>query len=283
MIRRSSTAAGVALALLSSWADAAAAEPTPADRLPASLLAECDARTKAPGHYDPPTAAAVRALIEMGVFSSIEFRDARIGFCELQRAGGPVAASSCEDGVILLDSKYADADRALVLNATLAHEMLHHLQHRERKARYGDAYCQSARYRTDKPSLEAAADKFGDEVAALFALGRRVEIVNRCDEPVSIYLEAIDPVAIRGTQAAFQNIPALARAMSPERAASGRFRFYAQTTPKAGAARIWQDRASAHSRIVEGLPVRPRETRLAASDRLKSPFRLTLTCAANDE
>ena len=278
MILRRLIARAVAAPALLSAAAGAPAEPMPADRLPSRLLADCDARAAPPGGYEPPIAAAVTSLTDLGVFTPMELRDARIGFCGLKRAGGPVATTSCEDGVILLDLKYTAVDQALVLRTTLAHEAMHHLQHREAKARHGEAYCDSAHYRKDKPSLEADADAFGDKVAALFALGRGVEIVNACDAPVWIYLEADDPVAVRGVQPAFLHVPARGAAMAPERALSGRFLFYAQTAPSEGRVRVWRNRTSAETRIVEGRLVRLRRTRLAAQDRVDGPFRLRLTC-----
>ncbi len=256
----------------------AAAEPLPADRLPPRLLADCDARAAPPARYEAPIAAAARALIDIGAFTGTEFQSARIGFCDLQQAGGPVAAATCDDAVILLDTKYAADDQALTLRATLAHEMTHHLQHRDAKARFGESYCASARYREDRPSLEAEADVFGDKIAELFLLGRSVEIVNVCGAPVAVYLEAHDPVALRGAAPAFQRVPAGASALSPERALSGRMRLYARTAPLTGPAHVWQDKTSAQSRIVEGGLVRLREIRLAPADRLESPFRLRLSC-----
>ncbi len=254
------------------------AEPLTADRLPQRLLADCDARAEPFGQYAPPIAAAARALTDLGVFTPREFSGARIGFCELQRAGGPVAAAACGDGVILLDEKYAADDQALPLRATLAHEMKHHLQHRDRRTRHGAAYCTSALYTEEKAALEAEADAFGDTVAELLALGRAVEIVNACGDPVSIYLEADDPVAVRGAGAAFQRVPAQGMALLQERALSGQVRFYARTTPQSGKAQVWEATTSAQSRFVEGQPVRLKSIRLAVSDRLDSPFRLRLSC-----
>lgn len=275
ILRRVIVAAGAALAC--SVAPASSG-PLTADRLPPSLLADCDARAEPLGRTAPTIAEAAAALIDIGAFSQKEFQDARIGFCALRSAGGPVAATSCGDGVILLDQKYAAASQTLNLRATLAHEMTHHLQHRDRKARFGDAYCASARYLADKAALEEEADAFGDKVAELFTLGRGVEIVNACDAPVSIYLEAENPIAVRGAEAAFQRVPAKGTATSTERALSGRFRYHARTMPTAGKAHVWEDRTSPQSRIVEGRLVRLKTLRLSASDRADSPFRLRLSC-----
>jgi ribosomal protein L35 len=189
-----------------------------------------------------------------------------------------VAATSCEHGIILLDEKYAAAGQTLNLRATLAHELTHHRQHQERKARFGESYCASPRYEADKPRFEADADAVGDKVAALFLRGRGVEIVNACDAVVSIYLEADNPVAVRGAEAAFQRIPARSAALSPERALSGRFRFHARTAPDAGKIHVWENKTSAETRIIEGRTARLRSIRLSAPDRLDAPFRLRLAC-----
>lgn len=267
-------------AAMASLQAGASAEPLTADELPPSLLAECDERAQAYGRYAPPIADAAGALIRLGVFKEQEFQDAKIGFCDLKRAGGPVAATSCDDGVILLDEKYASPGEALNLKATLAHEMMHHLQHRSAKARFGPGYCAGARYQADKPALEKEADAFGDRVAALLALGRDVEVVNACNTPVAIYLEADDPVAVRGSAPVFLGVPAGGAAIAGERALSGGLRFYAETAPKDGVRHVWQDKAGGETRMIEGRLVRLKRTRLAAADRADGPFRLRLTCPA---
>lgn len=261
----------------------AAAEPLTADRLPAALLSACDAQAEPYGRYAPPIADAARALIDLGVFAPAAFSDAKIGFCGLQRAGGPAAAASCADGVILLDTKYAGGDQAISLRATLAHEMLHHLQHREAKARHGAGYCASARYAREKPALEEKADAFGDTVAGLFALGRAVEITNACDRALLVYLEADDPVAVRGAAPLFQRIPARSSAMGEERALSRRFHFFAQPAPAAGAPAAPAPGQGAQSRFVEGRAIRLRKTLLPAPGKVTDPFRLRLSCAGEKE
>jgi hypothetical protein len=277
-------AAVASLALPSaSAADPLTPAPLTVDLLPPRLLADCDARAEPVERAAPQIARAAHALTDLGVLAAAAFDGARLGFCALQDAGGPVAAASCNDGVILLDEKYAVDGQSLVLLATLAHEMTHHLQHRARKARHGEAYCGSALYTEEKPGLEAAADAFGDGAAALYALGRAIEIVNTCDDPVSVFVEARDPVAVRGAQAAFQRVPARAAAIAPERALSGRLRFYAATAPATGPKHLWQDLASPYPRIVEGRLVRPRETRAAPTGPLKGPFRLRLSCTNNGD
>lgn len=268
----------VAAAILA-LAPPAAAEPLTADLLPPALLAGCEAKAAAFGRYAPAIAGSVRALSDLGVFAAKEFEGVRIGYCPLQAAGGPVATASCADGVILLDEKYARAEEALVLHSTLAHEMKHHFQHRAKKAQFGAGYCESARYAADKPALEAAADAFGEAVAELFVLGRSVEVVNVCAAPVLVYLEAADPVAVRGRAPAFLRIKAGAAGMAPERALSGAIRYFARTAPGARPSFVWQNQAGPHSRIVEERPIRLKDARLRAAERETGPFRLRLTCA----
>lgn len=270
----------IGLAVLAASTALAAAEPRPADALPPTLMTECDAAAAPIERAEPAIAASVAALTAIGAFTTEEFRGARIGFCPLRREGGPVGATSCKNDIILLDEKYRSADEALVLQATLAHEMIHVLQHRKRRAVAGDAYCDSASYVADKAALEAAADKFGDAAAALIALGRSIEIVNDCHAPVLIYLEADDSVAAARGEPRFQRIEAHASKLSPVRAASGDMRFAARTAPPSGSAHVWETPKGRDTRVVEGRLLRLRETRLAARDRLKSPFRLRLTCAS---
>jgi hypothetical protein len=274
-LRRSARLAAAALA---SFAPSVAAEPLTADLLPPRLLAECEHAAEPFARFAPVIAAAAGDLADLGVFAADDFADARIGFCALQAAGGPVATASCADGVILLDEKYARAGEGLTLRATLAHEMTHHFQHRDKRAAFGDGYCDSARYAADKPALEAAADAFGDAVAELFVLGRSVEIVNACAAPVLVYLEAADPVAVRGHAQAFLRVDAGAAATGPERALSGAVRYYAKTAPGAAPAYVWQDATGSHARFVEGRSVRLKEARLKASGRETGAFRLRLKC-----
>ncbi|MDZ7629492.1 MAG: hypothetical protein U5J99_13915 [Parvularculaceae bacterium] len=270
--------AAFAAALLALAPPADAAAPLTADLLPPSLLDSCEAAAPSFGAYAPPIAASVRALTDIGAVSARDFQGVRIGFCALKAAGGPVATAACADSVILLDDKYARADEALVLHATLAHEMAHHFQHRDKKAAFGEGYCESARYAADKPALEETADAFGDAVAELFVLGRSIEIFNACAAPVLVYLEAAEPVAVRGTTPAFLRVEAGAAALAPERALSGAVRFHARTAPGALPAFAWEDRAGPHARIVESRPVRLKEMRLKAAGRETGPFRLRLTC-----
>lgn len=273
----------IALAALPAIACAVArAEPLTADRLPAALLAECDARAAPIGRAEPAIAESVRALTAIGAFSAAEFDGVRFGFCPLQREGGPVGVTSCKDDIILLDEKYQSAGEALVLHATLAHEMAHVLQHRAARARAGAGYCDSAAYLAAKPALEGAADALGDGAAALLALGREVEIVNLCDAPVSIYLEADDPAA-RPTAPAFVKSPPGRAVTAKDRALSGNVRFYARTAPENGPAHVWEEKSGADARFVEGRLVRLKAAQLAAADRLASPLRLRLSCRSEKD
>ena len=257
---------------------AAAAEPLTADLLPPALLEGCEAQAAPLARAAPPIAAAARALDNLGVFAADEFEGVRIGFCALQAAGGPVATASCAGGVILLDEKYARPDQALTLRATLAHEMAHHFQHRDKRKAFGEGYCGSARYGAEKPALEAAADAFGEAVAELFVLGRPVEIVNACTAPVLVYVEAADPVAVRGTAPAFLKVAAGAAATAPEGALSGAIRYYARTAPGAAPAFVWREKTGPHARFVEGRSIRLKEARLKAPGRETGAFRLRLRC-----
>lgn len=271
--------AAALVAALACLSPSMAAEPLTANLLPPRLLADCESAAEPFSRYAPVIAAAAGDLDDLGVFALSEFAGVRAGFCALQAAGGPVATASCADGIILLDEKYARAGEALTLRATLAHEMAHHFQHREKRAAFGAGYCDSPRYAADKPALEAEADAFGDAVAELFVLGRPVEIVNACAAPVLVYLEAADPVAVRGHEPAFLRVDAGAAAPAPERALSGAIRYYAKTAPGAAPAFVWRDAAGPHARFVEGRSVRLKEAQLAAAGRETGAFRLRLTCA----
>ncbi len=142
---------------------AAKAEALPADELPQTMLTACDDQAKAVGEFAGPIAAAADDLIAAGIFHREQFIGVRIGFCDLRKANGPVATTSCLDDVILLDAKYKVPSQALARNATLAHEMKHVLQHRENRAAFGAGYCLSDAYEIDKPAMEIEADAFGDD------------------------------------------------------------------------------------------------------------------------
>mgnify|MGYP001172364222 CR=1 FL=1 len=271
----------IALVFLAAHAPAGA-EPMIADELPQSLLAACDARAAPFGAYAAPIARSVAALDAMGVFRKDEFSPVRIGFCDLVAAGGPVAAASCASDIILLDAKYAAEKEALVLNATLAHEMKHHLQHRALRASHGDDYCESPRYAAGKAAMEEEADAFGDAVGELFVLGREIEIVNRCADPLAIYLEADDP-ATAPQEPAFDLVAPQSSARSGVRARSSRVFYYAETRPAAGAPRRFDNSSSPHRRFIDGRSVRLKPARLASAGREAGPFLLDLSCAPDQD
>jgi len=257
---------------------AASAEPLTADRLPQALLDRCDATAASFGAYPAAVAKSVAALADIGVFKKEEFAPVRIGFCGLVAAGGPVAAASCASDIILLDEKYADEKQALVLNATLAHEMKHHFQHRAAKSLHGAAYCDSARYAADKAAMEREADAFGDAVGELLALGREIEIVNHCADPLAYYLEA-DNAATAPPAQAFEILPPNSSARAGARALTSRVFYYAETRPDAGAPRRFDSAASPHQRFIEGRSVRLRSARLQSAGRESGPFLLEISCA----
>lgn len=278
MISRRVVARLFAAAMLA--APAARAEPLTADQLPPSLLADCDARAAAFGAYDAPIAKSVAALVAMGVFSTEEFAGVRIGFCPLRAAGGPVAAASCAEDVILLDEKYSAKKETLVLNATLAHEMHHRFQHQAGRRRHGAGFCDGADYAAGKAQMETEADAFGDAVGELFFLGRPVEIVNDCNAPVAVYLEADEPAAEREGEIAFETVAARSRGVLRERAYSSRFFYYAETRGEGGVKEVFKSPASPQRRFIGGRQIRLREARLEAAGRSAGPFRLRLSCAA---
>ncbi len=279
MILRRDVALATAAAMMVAGAPASA-EPLTADRLPPALLGACDANAAPFGAYDLAVARSVAALDGMGAIWKDEFATVRIGFCGLVAAGGPVAAASCADDIILLDEKYAAEGQALALNATLAHEMKHHFQHRAAKARHGDAYCESAAYAAGKEAMETEADAFGEAVGELFFLGRPVEIVNECVSPVAVYLEADEPAAAQEGDPAFETVAARSARVLRARAYASRFYYHAQTLGATGPRVVFENRSSPHRRFIDGRQIRLKEARLDAAGREKGPFRLTLSCAA---
>lgn len=255
-----------------------AAQAAPADALPPALLARCDADAAAVSVAAPAIADSVAALEGMGVLNRADFDDVRLGFCPLVEAGGPVAATHCANDIILLDEKYARAEQSFVLNATLAHEMKHLMQHRARRARYGAGYCASARYAADKSQLEIEADAFGDATSALFSQGRPIEVRNDCAAPLAIYLEPADPVAIADPAPAFAVIAPQQRKRFKIRALSSNALFYARTTPASGPAYVFERKSGPHLRFIEGRAYHLREARLSSAGRTDGPFRLRLSC-----
>ena len=250
----------------------------PADAMDQTLLEACDARANARGAYERPIAAAVEALTGMGVFSPEEFGDVKIGFCALRAAGGPLATTSCAGDIILIDDQYAARNEALPLKATLAHEMRHVLQHREQKALHGAAYCEGALYEADKPRFEAQADRFGAAVATLFFSGRAVEIRNRCDAAVTVYLEAQRPASAAGAALESVSIEANSKARAALRALSGRFNVAARTNDESAPQPETIADGKVRRRIVDGRTRYLTEATLASEDRATGPFFLTLSC-----
>ena len=277
--------AGAAIAaMLAALSSARAGETSilTADQLPPALLAACEARAAALDRAEPAIATSAAALTAIGALAPEDFDGVRIGFCPMRRESGPVGATSCRDDIILLDEKYRAPREALVLHATLAHEITHVRQHRAKKASLGAAWCDSAAFRAAKEAHEAAADEFGDKAAALIALGREIEIINDCDAPLLVYAEAVDPVPAGGV-AAFERARPHGAAVARDRALSGRVLYYAETAPASGPKRIFTDPKSSQSRFVDGRLVRLAAARLSAPDRLTSPFRLRLSCASDRE
>ena len=88
-------------------ADNAAAQPNPSDDIPQHVLDECDEQAMSYEGYDQAILAAAEELAALGVFEKNEFRNVRIGFCDLRGVQGPVATTSCARDTILLDQKYA--------------------------------------------------------------------------------------------------------------------------------------------------------------------------------
>ncbi|MEM9616828.1 MAG: hypothetical protein AAF936_02615 [Pseudomonadota bacterium] len=246
--------------------------------MPQRILEVCDARAMPFGAYDQKIAASVEALTDMGVFNEAEFYDVKVGFCDLRSADGPAATTSCARDIILLDSGYARAGQSLVRNATLAHEMKHVFQHRAQKAAYGDDYCDSDQYVSDKTWLEKEADAFGDGVAKLFFTGRAVEIRNECANAVSVYLEADNPIAASDDPPAFIDIPAHSAMRGREKAASKFFKLYAETKSASVNKQRWGGPKMAYKRLIGDKSYGLQQVTLSNSERSAGPFYLTLAC-----
>ena len=249
--------------------------PLSANDLPASLLNVCDAKAAGMGYYAGPIADAMLVLIELGVLSFDDFRGVSIGFCGLRAAGGPVGTTSCAEDIILLDSNYAGTGQELALAATLAHEMKHVRQHRQKRAARGIQYCDSTRYRLDAPTLEAEADAFGDATARLALLGRSLEIHNGCAGPVHVHLETEKPIARAPADIGFHEIAAGKTIVWPGRTASSAALFHAwskEVSPSIDGARNGQ------RVIIDGAPYFMSRARLSVQAPTRGPFRLTIDC-----
>lgn len=254
------------------------AQINPSDQIPQQVLIDCDSKAKSYGRYSPPVAAAKNKLIDIGVFSDSEFRNIKIGFCDLAGVEGPVATTSCELDTILLDKKYKRENLSLVLSVTLAHEVKHVLQHQKLKARYGDDFCSSEQYLAEKPSMEAAADNFSDSVAELLFSGRPVEVENSCDAPVAVYLESDDGIIPAVNSRELITVGAHSKIMMPSRAASKYFKFYAQSELHNDRRWVWRGTARASKRLIKGKAYQLRTTKLPSKLREAGPFLLRLTC-----
>lgn len=256
----------------------AIAAPLPADVLPQGALEVCDAEAAPFERYNPKILVAVEALAGMGVFDESDFRDVKIGFCDLRRMNGPAATTSCAHDTILMDSGYAGKNKSIVLNATLAHEMIHVFQHRAKRAAFGDGYCSSDQYAADKASMEIEADAFGDAVGALFFSGRGVEIQNDCPVAVSVYLEAERPVSTKGGFPDFIDIAPGETVSSPERSYSKVFRYHARSKPLENRAWVWGSAYDARDRIIDGEAFGVKQIALANRHASTGPFLLHLSC-----
>lgn len=270
------------LVALAASSPSATAEPTeilPADALPQTFLEACDARVRPFGLFAPPVADAAAALIGIGAFSADEFRAVAIGFCNFSAVSGPVATTACRADAILLDEKYRAADQALVLRATLAHEMMHVLQHRALRAVHGAAYCDGSLYPADRGWMEAQADAFGDAVGELFVTGRPVAIANDCAAPVSAHVELNDPAPRPPGGASGLTVfaPGETRRLAA-RSRTSRALLYAETVTAEGPVAFWSGADAANLRFVDGRSYRLREAALAAGDRISGPFELRLVC-----
>ncbi len=257
----------------------ASANAMPADEMPHHILDTCDAQARPFSTYDQNIAASVEALTDMGVFEAAEFHDVKIGFCDLRNANGPAATTSCARDIILLDSGYTRADQSLVRNATLAHEMKHVFQHRTQKAAYGDDYCDSGQYTSDKAWMEKEADAFGDGVAELFFTGRAIEIRNECMNAVSVYLEADNPISTSDEPLTFMSVPARSAMRVQERAASKFFKLYAETKSASAKKQRWGGPAMAYKRFIGGKSFGLQQVTLNSFERSAGPFYLTLDCS----
>ncbi len=249
------------------------------DEISEDFLSACDDQAMPFGAYDGEIAAAVTSLTAMGVFAEEDFRDVKIGFCDLSSVGGPVATISCAGDTILLDAGYAAKDQHFVLKATLAHEMKHYFQHRKLKAEFGEGYCLSDQYGADKTWMEVEADAFGEEVAALFYLGRSIEVRNECPTAISFYLEADYPIMAQKGPRTFTTAPPGSTVLSPERALTRSFLIYAETQqPHDGAKKVWGNAASVQKRKIDGAIYGMTTITAPNPRRSTGPFQLTLNC-----
>ena len=259
-------------------ATASSAMTIASDAVPPSVLGPCDAAARAQGAYAAEIEAARRSLVALSVFDDAEFEGVRIGYCGLVAAEGPVATTSCADDIILLDEKYAAPAQSLVLAATLAHEMKHVLQHREKRAASDAGYCADDAYLADRAALEADAEAFGGAVLQLVFAGREIAIRNACPAPVSVFVAPDAPKTAAGaTGAAFAIAPGAA-ADETLRSASRSVRYAAISATANGRRHRWAGEKNAERRMVGGERIPLIAAILPVADRADGPFQLTLRC-----
>jgi hypothetical protein len=280
--RRTRRAPALAFALsVAGAASPAIAADAPAaiasDQVPAEILRTCEAKAQAFGAYDVAVAGAIADLDALGVFAPEDFSAVRIGLCPLRAHGGPVATTACARDIILLDEKYAGADARPLLRATLAHEMQHVRQHRDRRVRRGAAWCDSDAYRPERAALEAEAAAFGDAVAALFYVGRPIEVRNACTVAVGVFLEG-EGVAAGRAGARLFDAAAGATVQAPSAATSRHVRYYARSAAADGRRWVWGDAQGPDRRFIDGRTVGLRRLTLPAPRDAAAPFRLVLRC-----
>lgn len=257
----------------------AIADRKPSDEIPGAFLHACEKVAMQRGAYAPSVAGAADGLSELGVFTKAEFRDVKIGYCDLRSVDGPVATTSCARDIILLDTKYADEDEAFTLKVTLAHEMKHYFQLKEQKSRFGEGYCTSERFKADKAWLETEADTFGDNVIALLVTGRSVEIKNECPASVAVYLEFDKPVGAGGEAGKAIDVAPNSTVAAPGRSVSNLFRLYARSEPHDGRQHFWRDTGQAHIHRIDAKLVGLKRATLSNRERSTGPFQLRLSCS----
>ena len=280
--RRGGFAAAIAsgVALLAAPSSAVENAALASDNVPAAILEACETNADPSGAFEPAVAAAIGDLDALGVFIGEDFAEVRIGFCALRAHQGPVATTACARDVILVDEKYAGADQRPLLRATLAHEMKHVAQHRERRARLGAAWCDSDAYRAERPTLEAEAETFGDAVSTLFYVGRKIEITNSCPVAVRVYLEGDGVFAANAKKPpAFFSAPAGASVEAPAASMSRRILYYAESAASGGKRWVWRDKRGPDPRFIEGRTVGLKRRTLPAPGDASTPFRLVLRCS----
>ncbi|MEM6537157.1 MAG: hypothetical protein AAF668_05440 [Pseudomonadota bacterium] len=238
------------------------------------LLMSCDAKAQPYGLYKEKIADAVNSLVELGVFDRRDFGGVAIGYCGFRWAGGPVATTSCPTDIILLDEKYAERGQELSLLATLAHEMRHVQQHRERKSDFDGDYCSSNVYTEERDQLEKEADAFGEAVSSLFVLGRPVEVENKCGVPLKIVLEP-EVHASTANEFLYELTPGAVEQIA-YRALSRRF-WFAADSDVATDARAWPAPVTRRF-LINKAAKEAKPIVLSVDEPVSGSFQLTLSC-----